>query len=151
MAQFYIGSNTAVRLDLWMAFDEPARYMPLRIFLTIDATLLLALGLALMFVPDSLATEFHFGNLPASVDYIGGILGCVFFSLGIGYVVATGDPLRHVMWIWIGIARATFEVIFSVVCVIRGIVTWPQASFAIVVAAVIAIGYAVFYPRDLSS
>lgn len=134
-----------------MSLDEQPTHMPIRIFLTIDATLLLALGLALMFVPESIALAFHFEKLPTEVDYIGGILGCVFFSLGIGYVVATADPVRHVMWIWIGIARAAFEVILSVACVMRNIVTWQQAIFAIVAASVIALGYSIFYPREPKS
>lgn len=127
--------------------DEHERYVALRILLTADATVLLSLGFALMFVPDNLAAVFRFGNLPEVVDYIGGFLGCAFVSLGAGYVVATSDPIRHAIWVWIGIARGLFEVVLSVVCVMRGIVSWQQASFGIVFAAIIAIGYAIFYPR----
>src|SRR3954468_24738862 len=130
-----------------MLHSDYDRFVPLRVLLTADAAVLLALGLALIFVPDTLAAVFQFKDLPDVVDYIGGFLGCAFISLGIGYVAATADPIRHVIWIWIGIARALFEIVLSVVCVLRGIVSWPQAAFGIAFASMIALGYTIFYPR----
>ena len=130
-----------------MLHDDQERFVALRVLLTADAAVLLALGLALIFVPDTLAAVFQFKGLPDVVDYIGGFLGCAFISLGIGYVATTADPIRHVIWIWIGIARGVFEVILSVVCVLRGVVSWPQASFGVAFASVIALGYTIFYPR----
>jgi hypothetical protein len=148
VAIWFETATPASYVSAFMSYDDSPRHMALRFFLTADAAVLLALGLALMFIPDTLALAFHFGNLPDAVNYIGGVLGCVFVSLGIGYVVATGDPVKHVMWVWIGIARAGFEVIFSVVCLIRGMVNWEQAAFTIVAAGLIAIGYTIFYPRE---
>src|SRR5438270_2410443 len=130
-----------------MSDEDHGRQMALRIFLTADAAVLLALGFALIFIPDTLASVFNFGTLPDVVDYIGGFLGCAFISLGVGYVVATTDPIRHVVSVWIGIARGAFEVALSVVCVMRNIVSWQQASFGIGFASAIALGYAIFYPR----
>ncbi|MDQ6861252.1 MAG: hypothetical protein M3032_08865 [Verrucomicrobiota bacterium] len=130
-----------------MPSEDPDRFVALRILLTADAAVLLSLGFALIFVPDTLAGVFHFGHLPDVVDYIGGFLGCAFVSLGAGYVMATTDPIRHAVWVVIGIARGAFEVLLSIACVLRGAVTWQQASFGIAFAAFITVGYAILYPR----
>ena len=130
-----------------MSSDARPSHFALRLFLIVDATLLFVLGLALLTMPDRARLVFHFDVMPAAVTYLLGILGCVFFTLGIGYAVAATDPVRHVAWIWVGIARAALEVLFGVVSLMRGVVTWQQASFGIIVAAIVAVAYAVLYPR----
>ena len=134
-----------------MAADAEPKHFGLRLFLTVDATLLFTLGLALLVAPQKAQLAFHFTELPSSVTYLLGLLGCVFFTLGIGYAIAATDPVRHIAWIWVGMARATLEMLFGWICVARGVVTWPQASFGIVIAAIVAIGYAAFYPRGSKS
>lgn len=130
-----------------MQNDARPSHIALRLFLTVDATLLLALGLALIIVPEKAQLAFHFQGLPSPVNYMIGLLGCVFVSLGIGHGIAATDPVRHVSWVIAGFARAAIEVVFGTVCVARSIVTWQQASFGIIVAAVVAAGYALLYPR----
>lgn len=123
-------------------------HIALRLFLTVDATLLLALGLALIVVPEKAQLAFHFQNMPPAVNYMIGLLGCVFLSLGVGHGIAATDPVRHVSWVIAGIARAAVEVVFGIVCLARGVVTWQQASFGVVIAAIVALAYAVLYPRN---
>jgi hypothetical protein len=131
-----------------MSLDARPNFFALRLFLVVDATLLFLLGAALLIAPDQARTVFHFELMPAAVTYLLGLLGCVFFTLGIGYAVAATDPVRHVAWIVVGIARAVLEMIFGIVCVLRGITTWQQASFGIIIAAIVAAGYVVLYPRS---
>jgi hypothetical protein len=130
-----------------MLGDARPSYFALRLFLVVDATLLFVLGLALLFVPDRARLVFHFATMPTSVTYMLGLLGCVFFTLGIGYAIAATDPLHHIAWIWVGIARALLETLFGVICIARGLVTWQQAGFGIVIAGLVAITYALLYPR----
>jgi hypothetical protein len=47
-----------------------------------------------------------------------------------------------------GIVRGTLEALTGTWCLARGFVTWPQAGFGILLAALLAFGYAVLYPRS---
>ncbi|SRR5581483_8090781 len=126
---------------------EPPRLRALRILLVLDATVLFLLGLLLIVAPRQVEIAFHFADLPAGVSYLIGLWGCVFATMAIGYGVAALDPLRHAVWVQVGIARGALECIFGVISIARGIVTWQQAGFGIVIAAFITIAYAALYPR----
>ena len=119
----------------------------LRNLLLLDAVVLFLLGLLLIFVPQQVAQAFAFKELPGGVSYIIGMLGCVLASLSPGYVMAAKNPARHVIWIQVGILRGAAECILGLVCVARGGVTFQQASLGIVVAGMLALAYAVLYPR----
>jgi hypothetical protein len=115
--------------------------------LLLDAALLLLLGGALIFLPTRVEMVFGFKDLPAGVSYILGLWGCALATMGLGYVVAASDPLRHLVWVQIGIARGALECVLGAVCLARGVVGLQQAGFGIVVAAIITIAYLVTYPR----
>lgn len=112
-----------------------------------DAVVLVGMGALFIAVPRRIEAVFHFQNLPVGVDYIIGLWGCVFVSLGLGYALAAVDPRRNVLWVQMGIARGLLEVVFGATCVLRGVVMWEQAAFGIVVAASVALAYAALYPR----
>jgi hypothetical protein len=120
---------------------------PLRWLLVLDAVVLFLLGAALIFAPKQVEAAFGFANLPDGVSYIVGLWGCVLATLGIGYFVAASDPLRHVVWVQVGIARGALECIAGGIYLARGVVTWHQAGFGIIVAALITTGYLAWYPR----
>jgi hypothetical protein len=115
--------------------------------LLVDAALLLLLGAALVFVPTRVEMIFGFENLPAGVSYILGLWGVVLVTMGLGYVVAASDPIRHLVWVQMGIARGALECVLGAVCLARGIVGMQQAGFGIALAALITIAYLVTYPR----
>src|SRR5216684_2420470 len=119
----------------------------LRNLLLLDAAILLLLGLLLVFVPKQAELAFGFKDLPAGVGYILGLWGCVLATMGLGYVVAATDPQRHVVWVQIGIARGALECVLGLVWLARGIVTFQQAGFGIVLAGLITLAYLVCYPR----
>jgi hypothetical protein len=130
-----------------MSPDNSPRIRALRMLLMMDATVLVLLGALFIFAPRQIEAAFHFRDLPAGVDYLVGLWGCCLATLGIGYGIAAFDPRRHVAWVQVGIARGSLEVVFGAICIARGVVTWPQASFGIIVAAFIAGAYLVLYPR----
>jgi hypothetical protein len=121
---------------------------PLRLLLIVDAAALFLLGLLLILAPQQVARIFHFQNLPAGVYYLVGLWGCVLVTMAVGYLAAAQDPIRHVVWVQVGIARGALECVLSLIYLARGIVTFSQAGFGIIVAALIAIAYAVLYPRE---
>ena len=120
----------------------------LRYLLFIDAAVLFLLGALLIFAPSQVERAFHFQDLPPAIGYIIGLWGCVFATLAVGYVVAATDPLRHVVWVQVGIARGVLECVLGLVYLARGIVTFQQAGFGLLVAALISIAYILCYPRQ---
>src|SRR5581483_7258824 len=73
-------------------------------------------------------------DLPVGVHYILGLWGCVLVTLGFGYTVAATNPLRHLVWAQMGIAR--------------GLVTFQQAGVGIIVAGLVTVAYLACYPRS---
>jgi len=123
----------------------------LRNVLLLDAAVLFLLGGLLIVVPNQVELAFRFSNLPQGVSYIVSLWGCVLATLSLGYAVAARDPIRHIAWVQVGIARGALECVVGAVYVARGIVTVEQAAFGIVVAALITVAYLVLYPRAVST
>jgi hypothetical protein len=123
------------------------KFTILRYLLFIDAIVLAMLGLLLIFAPKQIATFFHFANLPANVSYLLGLWGCVMLSLGAAYAIASRDPIRHRLWIDIGIIRALLETAFGFVAMARGVADFSQAGFGTILAAALAVAYVALYPR----
>lgn len=120
----------------------------LRVLLVLDAAVLLVLGVLLIGLPEQVAQAFRFEDLPQGVYFIIGLWGCVLATTGIGYAVAAHDPLRHVVWVQVGIARGALECVIGVIYMARGVVEFQQAGLGIVVGAIVAVGYAALYPRE---
>ena len=119
----------------------------LRYLLIIDAAVLFLLGALLILAPAQVERAFHFQDLPPAIGYIIGLWGCVFATLSIGYAVAATDPLRHVVWVQVGIARGALECVLALFYLARGIVSFQQAGFGLVVAGLISIAYIFLYPH----
>lgn len=120
----------------------------LRLLLIVDAAVLFLLGFLLILAPQQVARVFQFLDLPGGVHYLIGLWGCVLVTMAVGYLAAAQNPIRHVIWVQIGIARGALECVLSLIYLARGVVTFSQAGFGIIVAALIAIAYAVLYPRE---
>ena len=120
----------------------------LRNLLLLDAAVLLVLGLLLIIAPKQVEVALHFKDLPPGVNYIIGVLGCVFATMAVGYFVAASNPIRHAIWIQIGIARGALECLLGLVYLARGVVTFSQAGLGIFVAALISAAYIALYPRQ---
>src|SRR5438128_9304644 len=103
------------------------KYSPLRILLALDAAVLFLLGLLLILAPKQVELAFHFRDLPEGVSYIIGLWGCVLATLAVGYAVAALDPIRHVVWVQVGIARGALECLLGATYLARGVVSWQQA------------------------
>ena len=116
--------------------------------LLLDAAVLFLLGALLIFLPKQVELAFHFKDQPDGVSYIIGLWGCVLATMGFGYVVAATNPIRHVVWVQVGIARGAIELVLGLVYLVCGMVTFKQAGFGIIVAGLISLGYIVLYPRQ---
>ena len=123
------------------------KYSPLRILLALDGAVLFLLGALLVLAPRQVEAAFHFKDLPDGVSYLIGLWGCILATMAIGYGVASTDPVRHVVWVQVGIARGALECVLGTIYLVRGVVTWQQAGFGTIVASLITVAYLVFYPR----
>jgi hypothetical protein len=123
------------------------RRMLLRVLLMFDAVLLLLLGGVFMFMPGRMLVLFGFQNIPSGFAYVVGIFGAVYATMGIGYLLVAQNPLRNVAWVQVGILRGTAESLFSLFSMAQGLVTFRQAGFSLVVPGLLAVGYALLYPR----
>jgi hypothetical protein len=116
--------------------------------MALDGTVLTVLGIAFLFYPTQIETAFHFKDVSPSVNFLIGLWGCALMSLGVGYFVAALDPVKHRLWIGIGIIRGAAEALFGWWCLSSGIVTWKQSGLTILLAAFMALAYLAFYPRQ---
>jgi hypothetical protein len=123
------------------------KFTLLRGLLILDAAVLFLLGALLIFAPAQVERAFQFRDLPPAVSYLIGLWGCVFATMGLGYVVAATNPIRHRVWIQVGIARGALECVLGLIYLARGTVTFQQAGFGIIVAALISVAYLTLYPR----
>lgn len=119
----------------------------LRFLLLADAVILFLLGALFIGAPGKVELAFKFHDLPDAVGYLIGLWGCVFATMAIGYAVAASNPLKHRIWVQIGIARGALECALGLIYLARGIVTFQQAGFGIIVAGLMALAYVVLYPR----
>ena len=119
----------------------------LRLLLLADAAILFLLGALFIGAPGKVELAFKFHDLPEAVGYLIGLWGCVFATMAIGYAVAASNPLKHRIWVQVGIARGALECALGLVYLARGIVTFQQAGFGIIVAGLMALAYVALYPR----
>jgi hypothetical protein len=119
----------------------------LRNLLMLDAAVLFLLGALLIFAPRQVEHAFKFSDLPEAVSYLIGLWGCVFVTMGWGYVIAASNPLRHRVWIQVAIGRGILECGLGLLYLGRGIVTFSQAGLGIILAGVISAAYIALYPR----
>lgn len=119
----------------------------LRGLLILDATVLFLLGALLIFAPSQVTRAFGFKDLPPTVGYLIGMWGCMFATLGLGYLAAASNPLRHLVWVQVAIVRGALECVLGLVYLARGTVTFQQAGLGIIVAALISTAYLALYPQ----
>ena len=122
----------------------------LRNLLLLDAAVLFLLGGLFIVLPRQVELAFQFRDLPQGVSYILGLWGSVLVTMSLGYAVAARDPIRHVAWIQVGIARGALECVVGAVYLALGLVTFQQAGFGVAVAGLITVAYIVLYPRASS-
>src|SRR2546430_7385445 len=99
------------------------KYSPLRILLALDGAVLFLLGAVLILAPRHVQAAFHFKDLPEGVSYMIGLWGCILATMAVGYAVAATDPIRHIVWAQVGIARGALECVLGATYLARGVVT----------------------------
>jgi hypothetical protein len=122
-------------------------YKPLRLLLLFDAATLFVLGAVFIFAPAQVLEVFKFPEVPIQVHYVVALWGCTLGTLAIGTVQAFMDPVRHVAWIQVAIARTGLEVLVGAMFLYKGIVNWNQSGFGIVLTGILCLAFVILYPR----
>jgi hypothetical protein len=135
-------------LTIRMADSSSVKLRVTGLLLALDAAVLFLLGTLLLVIPQHVLVAFGFVDLPVGVTYIIAFWGCCLLTMAIGYWKASADPVRHLVWAQVGIARGALEFGVGIVYLLRGIVTFRQAGLGIILAGLFALAYLLFYPRD---
>lgn len=129
--------------------DSPAvKLRVTSILLALDAAVLFLLGALFLVLPQHVQQAFGFVDLPIGVSYIIALWGCALVTLALGYWKAAADPVRHLVWVQVGIARGALECGVGIVYLCRGVTTFRQAGVGIILAGLMALAYYLFYPRS---
>jgi hypothetical protein len=103
-------------------------------------------GLAFIFAPLELGDMFGFERGPEYVPYILALLGACFIAPSVFIIAAARDPLQHISWVKFAILWATLAVVTGSYSIIQGYVDFSQAGVGIILDAVFAAAFLVFYP-----
>jgi hypothetical protein len=140
--------NLIAWLTILVAESSSVKLRVTGLLLALDAAVLFLLGTLLLVIPQHVLVAFGFVDLPIGVTYIIAFWGCCLLTMAIGYWKASADPVRHLVWVQVGIARGALEFGVGIVYLLRGIVTFRQAGLGIILAGLFALAYLLFYPRD---
>ena len=119
----------------------------LKVTMIVWAVLHIILGLAFIFIPRELGEMF--GYVTEGPEYILSFLA----SLGVGMIApsvfliaAARDPLRYISWVKFAILWAILIAVIDTYSFIQGFVSFNQAGMGIIIDAVFAVAFLVFYP-----
>jgi hypothetical protein len=144
----FLPKNLIAWLTILMADSSSVKLRVTGILLALDAAVLFLLGTLLLVLPQHVLLAFGFVDLPTGVTYIIALWGCCLLTMALGYWKASADPVRHLVWVQVGIARGALEFGVGIIYLLRGIVTFRQAGLGIILAGLFALAYLIFYPRS---
>ena len=103
-------------------------------------------GLAFIFVPYELGGMLGYEKGPDYVPYFLASLGGCFIAVSVFLIAAARDPLRHIYWVKFAILWSILGVVIGLYSIIRGYVDFGQAGMGIILDAVFAVAFLIFYP-----
>jgi hypothetical protein len=118
----------------------------LKVMMIIWSAVVIVLGLAYIFFPVQLGEMGDFEKAPVWVEYILALVGICYIAAGAFVIMASRDPLKHIMWVQFVIVLAILEVIVVASSIGRGLVTFNQEGIALIINAVFAVIFLALYP-----
>ena len=103
-------------------------------------------GLSNIIVPDQGAKLYGFGEAPDYVRWIAALGGASFLAAGIWVIVAAQDPIRHINWVKFLVTKSWLFTVVTAYTIIRGYVSFSQVGSLLILFAVFAVLFLVFYP-----
>ena len=103
-------------------------------------------GLAYIFAPTQLGDMLGYEEGPEYVHAMLASLGGCFIAVSVFIILAARDPLQNISWVKFTILFSLLGLVMELYSVIRGYVDFAQAGMGIILYAIFAAAFLVFYP-----
>lgn len=103
-------------------------------------------GLGFVFAPDRLGSVLGLENPPAYVPFLLASIGIAYIVAGVFVIIATRDPLKHVMWVQMAIVWSLLDALAALYFMIRGDVTFRQVGVVTIMDAIFVVAFLALYP-----
>ena len=118
----------------------------LKVTMIVYAVIGILLGLAFIIIPDQLSDWFNVATFVDFAKYILTLLAAQFIVMGIFLIMAARDPIRYILWVKFAIAHAIVDALVALYALIRDYSDFSQVGLALIVHAVFAVLFLIFYP-----
>ena len=118
----------------------------LKVLLIIAGVLHILVGLAIVIIPDQWAAMGGIEEISEYERWLLAVLGASFLAIGVWVTVAGRNPLQHLNWVKFVILKSLLTVIVGVYLIIQGFVAFSQVGPIIILDAIFAAAFLVFYP-----
>ena len=118
----------------------------LKVVLIVYGVINILLGLAFILAPYQAASLMGFGEIADLGVYVGALYGATAIAASVWLIAAGRDPLRHITWVKFAILWSILLAVAGLYLVVRGAVDFSQAGVGIIIDAVFAAAFLVFYP-----
>jgi len=118
----------------------------LKVTMIVYGALGILFGLAYIFAPYELGNMFGYAEGPEYVSAFLASLGVCIIAPCVFLIAAARDPLRHILWVKFAILWAILLAVIELYSFIRGYLDFGQAGMGIILHAVFAAAFLVFYP-----
>lgn len=119
----------------------------LKVTLIVVAIVAFIFGVMLLVFPNQFGALVNFPEFPQEVNYIAGLLGAMYVMLAVGFVLAARDPARHRTWVQAGLVGYALSLMMTISYLLRGAISWNQATIGFIIQVVSLIALVVLYPR----
>ena len=106
-------------------------------------------GLLYIINPVVVAELTGAGQIADYVRWVMAFSGAIFIAAGSWVIVAARDPLRHINWVKFEITKSLLGLTATVYSIIQGFVRFSQVGPILILFAVFAVLFLVFYPWRL--
>ncbi len=122
------------------------RSLNLKIALIIYGAILLAQGIIFIVAPDWAAEKSGFEELATYVPYFLAIIGAAFIAAGVWFAMTGLDPIRNINGVRFAVLWASLLLVIQLYSLGQGYVEFNQIWPGVVLNAIFATAFLVFYP-----
>ena len=120
--------------------------MALRVVMIVFGAIGVLAGLGDIIFPVQGAKLYGFGEIADHVRWIMALGGASFVAAGVWVIVASRDPIRHINWVKFEITKSLLFTAVTAYAIIKGYVSFSQVGMLLILFAVFAVLFLVFYP-----
>ncbi len=118
----------------------------LKVLLIVVGAIHILFGLSFIIIPEQWAVMAGVRELINYARWLLALLGASFIAAGVYVMVAGRDPLQHINWVKFVILKSALVVVVGAYLIIRGYVEFSQVGPVIILDAVFAVAFLIFYP-----